>query len=82
MEEYHINNVYMAASAYDLISLAIDAFENVQDVNNIDEILVYIKAHATRKCLSGDCKLLDNGFIANTAEWRTYKDGKSVFLGD
>ena len=82
MDEYHINNVYMAASAYDLISLAIDAFENVEDINNIDEIMAYIKAHATRKCLSGDCKLLDNGFIANKAEWRTYKDGKPVFLGD
>ena len=82
MEEYNLKNVYMAASAYDLISLAIDAFENVEDVNNIDEILAYIRANATRKCMSGDCKLLDNGFIANKAEWRTYKDGKPVFLGD
>lgn len=82
MDEYHINNVYMAAAAYDLISLAIDAFENVEDKNNIDEVIAYVKAHATRKCLSGDCKLLDNGFITNKAEWRTYKNGKPVFLGD
>ena len=82
VEEYNLKNVYMAASAYDLINLAIDAFENVEDINNTDEILAYIKAHATRRCLSGDCKLLGNGFIANKAEWRTYKDGKPVFLGD
>ena len=82
MEEYNLKNVYMAASSYDLINLAIDAFENVEDINNIDEIVAYIKAHANRKGMSGDCKLLDNGFIANKAEWRTYKDGKPVFLGD
>ena len=82
MKEHNLKNVYMAASSYDLISLAIDAFENVEDIKNIDEILAYIKAHANRKCMSGDCKLLNNGFIANKAEWRTYKDGKPVFLGD
>ena len=82
MQDYEVKNVYMAASAYDLISLAIDAFENVQDKDNVDELIAYIKANATRKCMSGDCKLLDNGFIANKAEWRTYKNGKPVFLGD
>lgn len=82
LQDYDVKNVYMAASAYDLISLAIDAFENVEDKNNIDELIAYIKANATRKCMSGDCKLLDNGFIANKAEWRTYKNGKPVFLGD
>ena len=82
MQDYDVKNVYMAASAYDLISLVIDAFENVEDTNNIDELIAYIKANATRKCMSGDCKLLDNGFIANKAEWRTYKNGKPVFLGD
>ena len=30
-QEYHVDNNYMAAPAYDLISLAIDAFENVED---------------------------------------------------
>ncbi|MBP5698074.1 MAG: ABC transporter substrate-binding protein [Alphaproteobacteria bacterium] len=82
MQDYDVKNVYMAASAYDLISLAIDAFENVKDKNNVDELIAYIKENATRKCMSGDCKLLDNGFIANKAEWRTYKNGKPVFLGD
>ena len=82
MQDYQLKNVYMAASAYDLISLAIDAFENVEDKNNVDELVAYIKAHGTRKCMSGDCKLLENGFIANKAEWRTYKNGKPVFLGD
>lgn len=80
MEEYKIQNVYMAASAYDLITLAIDAFENAQDVQNIDELTDYIKIHATRKCMSGDCRLLNNGFIANEAEWRTYQNGKPVPL--
>lgn len=82
MTEYDLKNVYMAASSYDLISLAIDAYENVDDKNNIDEVLAYIKSHATRKCMSGDCRLLENGFIANKAEWRTYKNGIPVFLGD
>ena len=82
MLDYNVKNVYMAASAYDLISLAIDAFENVKDTANVEELIAYIKANATRKCMSGDCKLLDNGFIANKAEWRTYKNGKPVFLGD
>ena len=82
MRDYGVKNVYMAASAYDLVSLAIDAFENVKDRNNIDELIAYIKEHATRKCMSGDCRLLDNGFIANKAEWRTYKNGKPVFLGE
>ncbi len=82
MKEYKINNVYMAASAYDLLSLAIDAFENVQDIQNTAEIIAYIKAHATRKCESGDCKLLENGFITNEAEWRTFIDGKPVALED
>ena len=82
MAEYKIDNVYMAASSYDLISLAIDAFENVRDIKNIDEIVAYIKAHATRKCESGDCRLLENGFIANEAEWRTYINGKPVALED
>lgn len=82
MQDYDVKNVYMAASAYDLISLAIDAFENVEDKNNIDELISYIKSNATRKCMSGNCTLLDNGFIANKAEWRTYKNGKPVFLGD
>ena len=80
MEEYKIQNVYMAASAYDLIGLAIDAFENAQNVKNVDEAIDYVKAHATRKCMSGDCKLLSNGFIINEAEWRTYKNGKPVPL--
>lgn len=80
MREYKVDNVYMAASSYDLINLAIDAFENAQDIKNIDEITAYIKEHATRKCESGDCKLLPNGFIANEAEWRTYKNGKPVPL--
>ena len=80
MNEYKLQNVYMAASAYDLISLAIDAFENAQNIKNVDELTDYIKIHATRKCLSGDCKLLPNGFIANEAEWRTYQNGKPVPL--
>ena len=82
MQNYQLKNVYMAASSYDLISLAIDAFENVDDKDNVDELMAYIKQNATRKCMSGDCKLLDNGFIANAAEWRTYQNGKPVFLGD
>ena len=81
-ETYNVKNVYMAASAYDLISLAIDAFENVENINDVDELLAYIKAHATRKCMSGDCKLLENGFIANEAEWRTYKNGRIIQLGN
>ena len=80
MSEYKLQNVYMAASAYDLITLAIDAFENAQDVQNINELTDYIKIHATRKCMSGDCRLLPNGFIANEAEWRTYKNGRPVPL--
>ncbi|MBQ7660137.1 MAG: ABC transporter substrate-binding protein [Alphaproteobacteria bacterium] len=80
MNEYHIDNVYMAASAYDLVSLAVDAFENAEDIKNIDEITAYIKEHATRKCLSGECKLFPNGFIANEAEWRTYINGKPIPL--
>lgn len=82
MEEYHVQNVYMGASAYDLITLAIDAFENAENKDNIDEIVAYVKANATRKCMSGYCKLLDNGFIANKAEWRTYKDGKPIIIED
>lgn len=78
--EYHIDNVYMAAAAYDLVSLAVDAFENAENIKNIDELTDYIKIHATRKCMSGDCNLLPNGFIANEAEWRTYKNGRPVPL--
>ena len=81
MNEYKIDNVYMAAVAYDLTGLAIDAFENAQDKKNVYELIGYIKVRATRKCMSGDCKLLDNGFIANEAEWRTYKNGRPVILG-
>jgi len=82
MEEYKIDNVYMAAASYDLISLAIDAFENAQDVHNVYDLVGYFKAHATRPCMSGECRLLDNGFIANEAEWRTYKNGKPVAFRD
>ncbi|MBO4294765.1 MAG: ABC transporter substrate-binding protein [Alphaproteobacteria bacterium] len=80
INEYKIENVHMAAVAYDLVGLAIDAFENAQDKKNIYELIGYIKVRATRKCMSGDCKLLDNGFIINEAEWRTYKNGKPVIL--
>ena len=82
MEEYKIDNVYMAATAYDLTTLAIDAFENAQDPKNIYDLVGYFRARATRKCMSGDCKLLNNGFIANEAEWRTYKNGKPVIFRD
>ena len=77
MSEYNIDNVYMAAASYDLISLAIDAFENVEE-KSTEKVLNYIKANASRECVSGYCELLENGFIANKAELRTYKDGKPV----
>jgi branched-chain amino acid transport system substrate-binding protein len=76
MTEYKLQNVYMAAASYDLTCLAIDAFENAQNIKNIDELVNYIKTHATRQCMSGYCQLLSNGFIANEAEWRTYQRGK------
>ncbi len=79
MKEYNINNVYMAAATYDLISLAIDAFENVEE-KSTEKVLNYIKANASRECVSGYCELLENGFIANKAELRTYKDGKPVSI--
>ena len=81
-QEYHVDNNYMAAPAYDLISLAIDAFENVENKKDIDKLIAYIKTHASRKGMSGQAKLLKNGFIANEGEWRTYRKGKIVVFGD
>lgn len=85
MQEYNIDNVYMAAAAYDLISLAIDAFEKSSTTNEkptIEDLISYIKSNATGSCMSGYCKLLENGFIANKAGWRTYNDGKPVNIED
>ncbi|MBO4746156.1 MAG: ABC transporter substrate-binding protein [Alphaproteobacteria bacterium] len=76
-EKYNLKNQKFASVAYDLVSLAIDAFEAVGP-DNMDAVYDYIRQHATRECMSGTCKLLPNGFIVNEAEWRTYKDGKPV----
>ena len=78
-EEYNLKNQKFASVAYDLVSLAIDAFE-VVGPDNMDAVYDYIRQHATRDCMSGTCKLLPNGFIVNEAEWRTYKDGKPVVI--
>ena len=75
--EYKLKNQNLTSAAYDLVSLTIDAFENV-GADNMDGIYEYIKKNATRDCMSGKCKLLPNGFIVNEAEWRTYKDGTPV----
>ena len=83
MSEYDIDNVYMAAATYDLISLAIDAFEKSSTSDKkptIDELISYVRANATGKCMSGYCDLLANGFIANEAQLRTYRNGKPVPL--
>lgn len=77
--EYKLNNQDKVVMAYDLVSLAIDAFEAVGP-DNMDAVYEYIRDHATRDCMSGTCKILPNGFIVNEAEWRTYKDGKPVAI--
>ena len=76
-KDYTLSNMNLTSAAYDLVSLTIDAFENV-GADNMDGIYEYIKNNATRDCMSGKCKLLPNGFIVNEAEWRTYHDGKPV----
>ena len=76
-KDYALSNMNLTSAAYDLVSLTIDAFENV-GTDNMDAVQEYIKKNATRDCMSGKCKLLPNGFIVNEAEWRTYKDGKPI----
>lgn len=76
-KEYKLKNMNLTSAAYDLVSLTIDAFEAVGP-DNMDAVYDYIRQHATRDCMSGTCKLLPNGFIVNEAEWRTYKDGKTI----
>ena len=75
--DHKLSNIDLATRAYDLVSMAIDAFEAVGP-DNMDGVYEYIRNHATRDCMSGTCKLLPNGFIVNEAEWRTYRDGKPV----
>ena len=75
--EHNLSDMDLTSRAYDLVSMAIDAFEAVGP-DNMDGVYEYIRNHATRDCMSGTCKLLPNGFIVNEAEWRTYKDGKPV----
>ena len=75
--EYKLKHQHLTSVAYDLVLLAIDAFEAVGP-DNMDGVYEYIRTHATRDCMSGTCKLLPNGFIVNEAEWRTYKNGKPI----
>lgn len=76
-KNYTLSNMTFTSAVYDLVSLTIDAFENV-GTDNMDGVYEYIKKNATRDCMSGKCKLLPNGFIVNEAEWRTYRHGKPV----
>lgn len=72
-----LSNMNLTSAAYDLISLTIDAFENVGP-DNMDGVYEYMRMHASRDCMSGICKLLPNGFIVNNAELHTYQDGKPI----
>lgn len=78
-KDYAVSNMNLTSAAYDLVSLTIDAFENIGP-DNMDGIYEYIRAHATRDCMSGTCKLLPNGFIVNHAQLHTYRDGKPIVL--
>jgi len=78
-KDYTLGNMNLTSAAYDLMSLTIDAFENV-GADNMDGIYEYIRAHASRDCMSGTCKLLPNGFIVNNAELHTYQDGKPMLV--
>ena len=78
-QEYKQNNLTLTSAAYDLVSLAIDAFENVGP-DDMDAVYEYIRKNASRDCMSGTCKLLPNGFIVNDAEWHTYKEGKPTII--
>lgn len=78
-KEYNLTNMNLTSVAYDLVTLTIEALENLGGgTADTAAVYEYIKKNATRDCMSGTCKLLPNGFIVNEAEWRTYKDGKPV----
>ena len=51
-KNYTLSNMTFTSAAYDLVSLTIDAFENV-GTDNMDGVYEYIK-NATRDCMSGN----------------------------
>ena len=78
--EYHLSTVYGASITYDLINLVVKVYEKLYKKDkkpDIQKIVKSIHNLSEYECLSGQCKVLPNGFIINPPAQRKYINGQA-----